>query len=38
MKELYTKPMAEIEEFPVVDVMTVSTEADKSENNNGDWV
>jgi hypothetical protein len=34
MKEIYTKPVAEIEEFATVDVLTTSTNG--AENSN-DW-
>lgn len=36
MKELYTKPMAEVEEFATVEILTVSGPTG-SEGNDGGW-
>lgn len=37
MKELYTKPMAEVEEFTPVDILTTSIVIDGSENIDAGW-
>ena len=37
MKEIYTKPMAEVEEFTTVEVLTTSTEPNGAEVLPGGW-